>query len=146
MDKTPTLGKIPLLNIKFNISGLYLVYLSAYGFLADTITGIACILCLYIFYKLATNGSFDNWLTRLVGDDYKLRTAFIIYTFCQFSQINFHNTFENYYDWNLFHVSMVGIFCCLVSTVTRSRLTLTPRSLCSSSLFNSISPYTILLI
>ncbi len=108
MDQTFTLFTIPLLGIKVNFGGLYFVALTVYGLIADLQTGAVCAVWFFVFYKLATSGKFDEWLTRLVGDDSKLRTAFFMYCFCQFSQIIVHNIFENYYDWNLFQVRLCG--------------------------------------
>lgn len=107
MDQTRTLFTLPL-GIKMNWGGIYFIFLTLYGLLADLYTGVATALWLFTFYKLATNGSYDNWLTRLVGDDTKLRLAFNMYCFCQFSQIIVHNIFEDYYDWNLFQVRLTG--------------------------------------
>lgn len=107
MDKTPTVGTIPFIKIKLNISGVYFLFLAIYGLMADLKTGAICAAYLYILYRLSIGAgtfSFDDWLTRLVGDNKKLRLAYFMYCFCQFSQIITHNIFENYYDWNLFQL------------------------------------------
>mmetsp|Transcript_10143 Transcript_10143/g.15567 ORF Transcript_10143/g.15567 Transcript_10143/m.15567 type:complete len:895 (+) Transcript_10143:59-2743(+) len=106
MDKTPKLATLPF-GINLNFGGIYYIFLTLYGLFADLYTGIICAVWLTLFYKLGTNGSYDNWLTRLVGEETKLRTAFGMYCFCQFSQIIVHNIFENYYDWNLFQLFII---------------------------------------
>merc|ERR1712038_1155590 len=60
MDKTPTLASLPF-GIRLNMGGVYFLFLATYGLFADLYSGVIVLAWLYIFYKLATNGSYYDW-------------------------------------------------------------------------------------
>ena len=90
---------------QFNMGFVYYVFLVVYGLLADVNQNLIVAVFLTLFYKFAVGGGYENWLLSVVGEHTKLRAAFCMYLFCQGSQIVLHCIFDNYYDWNLFHVS-----------------------------------------
>lgn len=100
MDKSPS-----LIVEQFNMGLVYYVFLVVYGLLADVKKNLIVAVFLTLCYKFAVSGSYEDWLVRVFGENTKLRAAFCMYLFCQGSQIVLHCIFENYYDWNLFHVS-----------------------------------------
>lgn len=104
LDQTPAVFGLKVHGFKVNAAFFYLLYLCFYAFLLDVFSGFINLAYSIFLYSLVPK--FGNWVTRVVGVKWTNATAFVIYFISQYSQILIgHEIIENFYDWNIYHVS-----------------------------------------